>query len=149
MDLVDALHRDAPGGEILGRARRRQQAEAQRRQFLAGLDHRLLVLVLDRDEDRAGDRQAEARAELGFGEGAGEAEIQPHDLAGRFHLRPQDDVDAGEAGEGKDRFLDGGVAMVASTRPKSASRSPAATRAAILAMGTPVALATKGTVWLA
>ena len=29
----------------------------------------------------------------------------PHDLAGRFHLWPESDVDPGEADEGKDRFF--------------------------------------------
>ena len=31
--------------------------------------------------------------------------VEAHDLAGRAHLRPEDDVDAGEAREREDRFL--------------------------------------------
>ena len=79
--------------------------------FRQGSTIAALSLSLTETKTVPASRQAQAGAELRLGEGAGEAEIEPHDLAGRFHLRPQDDVDAGEAGEGEDRFLDRGVAM--------------------------------------
>ncbi len=106
-----------------------------------------LVAVLDRDEDRALLRQLDAGAELRLGEGAAEIAIEAHHLAGRFHLRPQDDIDAGEAGEGEHRLLDRHMRDGACRlKAKPASLSPAISRAAILAIGTPVALATNGTV---
>ncbi len=51
-------------------------------------------------------RQLVAGAELRLGEGAAEIAVEAHHLAGRFHLRPEDDVDAGEAGEREHRLLD-------------------------------------------
>ena len=93
-------------------------------------------------------RQLHAGAELGLGEGALEAGIEAHDLAGGFHLRAQDRVDVGEAGEREHRLLhrdmrrDRLVVEAGSRR----SLAPAMTRAPILATGTPVALATNGTV---
>ena len=87
------------------------------------------------------------RAELALGEGRLEGAIEADDLAGRAHFRPQHRVDAGEAREGKHRFLDADVAEFAPRlKSKVASRSPAMTRAAILAIGLPTTLATKGTV---
>ena len=43
--------------------------------------------------------------ELRFGEGALEAGVEAHHLAGGFHLRAQDGVDVGEAGEREHRLL--------------------------------------------
>ena len=66
-------------------------------------------------------RQVHAGAELRLGEGAREAGVDAHDLAGGFHLRPEDRVHTGEAGEGEDRFLDRDVgAMASSSSLKSA-----------------------------
>src|SRR3546814_9619690 len=39
--------------------------------------------------------------------------VDAHDLAGRAHLRPKHRIDAGETGEGKNRFLYGDMAKVA------------------------------------
>ena len=52
------------------------------------------------------ERQVGAAAELRLGEGAAEIGVEPHHLAGRFHLRPEDQIDAGEAGEREHRLLD-------------------------------------------
>ena len=127
----------------------RDQREAHLDQPAAGLDQRRLVLVAHRDEDAALERQVGAAAELRLGEGAAEIDVEPHHLAGRFHLRPEDQIDAGEAGEREHRLLDRDMppaARAALERRSRASFSPAMTRAAILAIGTPVALATNGTV---
>ncbi len=43
----------------------------------------------------------------------GESPVEAHDLAGRAHLRSEQRVDAGEAGEGEDSFLDRDVAGIA------------------------------------
>src|SRR5262249_32228413 len=51
--------------------------------------------------------QPRAAADLALGEGGGKRVVEPHDLAGRAHLRPQHRVDAGEAGEREHRLLDG------------------------------------------
>src|SRR3546814_9411780 len=42
-----------------------------------------------------------------------EIAVDAHDLAGRAHLRPKHRIDAGETGEGKNRFLYGDMAKVA------------------------------------
>ena len=83
-----------------------------------------------------------------FGEGALEAGIEAHHLAGGFHFRTEDGVDVGEAGEREHRLLHRDVRRDRSDRPAGspASLAPAMTRAPILATGTPVALATNGTV---
>ena len=85
--LVDAADGQALRGQIGGGARGRHQLEAHLDQPPAGSHHGRLVLVLDRDEDRAAARQDDAGAELRLGEGPGEVVVDAHDLAGRFHLR--------------------------------------------------------------
>ena len=44
--------------------------------------------------------------QLGLGKGLAEVSVDPHDLTGRFHLRPEQGIDAGEFDKGEDRFLD-------------------------------------------
>ena len=75
-----------------------------------------------------------------------------HHLAGAAHLRAEHRVLAGELGEREDRFLDevAGGPPARSVRPELlAALRPTITLAAMPASGTPVALATKGTVRLA
>ena len=148
--LVDDGDRQPRFAELAAGAARRDQLEAPFRQLPAGLDQRRLVLIAHRDEDRARERQVGAGAELRLGEGAAEIAVEPHDLAGRFHLGAEDQIDAGEAGEREHRLLDRDMRRLPARRlpldEQSASFSPAITRAAILAIGTPVALATNGTV---
>src|SRR5205814_8880658 len=84
----------APGGELAAR-----------------LDQRRLVAIAHRDENAALERQVGAAAELRLGEGAAEIAVEPHDLAGRFHLRPEDQIDAGETGEREYRLLDRDMAV--------------------------------------
>ena len=77
----------------------------------------------------------------------GERAVEAHDLAGRLHLRAEHGVDAGEAGEREHRLLD--PDMVEAWRLQARSLraiSPAMMRAAILATGMPMTLATNGTV---
>ena len=73
--------------------------------FLHGRQDARLVGILDRDEDGAGEGHAHAGAELALGEGHVVGLVEAHDLAGRAHLGAQENVDAGEAVEGKNRFL--------------------------------------------
>ena len=100
-------------------------------------------------------RQHGAGRELGLGERQAEGRVDAHHLAGRAHLRAERGVDLGEAVERQHRLLDRDVAAgrpAARSRPSSrssASVAPSITRAATLASGTPVALATNGTVRLA
>jgi hypothetical protein len=42
--------------------------------------------------------------------------VEADDLAGRAHLRAEQDIDAGEAGEREDRFLDGDMVELARIR---------------------------------
>ena len=64
-----------------------------------------------------------------------------------FISGPSTRVDVGEAREGEDRLLDRDVVRAAARSGRSsASVAPAMTFAAILAIGMPIALATKGTV---
>ncbi len=72
-------------------------------------EHARLVGVLDRDEDGAGHRHAHAGAELALGEGHVVVAVEPHDFAGRAHFGPKQNIDAGEAVEGENRFLDSDV----------------------------------------
>src|SRR3546814_4718248 len=48
-----------------------------------------------------------------LGERRREIAVDAHDLAGRAHLQPKHRIDAGETGEGKNRFLYGDMAKVA------------------------------------
>ena len=109
---------------------------------------RRLVGVGDREEHRARLRQPRARRGLRLRERGREVGGDPHHLARRAHLRPEQRVGAGEAVERQHRLLDRDVvgAIGSSGRPMSASRSPSITRQAIFASGTPVAFETNGTV---
>src|SRR3546814_15507883 len=57
-------------------------------------------------EHRAALGQDGPRAQLRLGEGGGEIAVDAHDFAGALHFRREDRIDAGEAGEGEDGFLD-------------------------------------------
>ena len=94
-----------------------------------------LVGIPDRDEHRARARQIGAAADLALGEGDLEGSVDAHHLAGRFHLRAQHGVDAGEAREREHRFLDRAVLNARRPSLKLARLSPAMMRAAILATG--------------
>ena len=78
----------------------------------------------------------------------GKSRGDPHHLAGRAHLGPEQRVGAGEAVERQHRLLDADVAARRSARagPRSAIRSPSMIRQASLASGRPIALETNGTV---
>ena len=96
---------------------------------------------------------------LALGEGQAEGDVDAHDLTGRSHLGPEQRVHAGEAVEGQHRLLDADMvehrhppdgvgreeALLAQVRQRLAHHH----REATMASGTPVALATNGTVRLA
>ena len=110
-----------------------------------------LVPVGQRQEHRAALGQPVAGRQLALDEGQADGEVDAHDLARRAHLGPEHGVGLGEAAERQHRLLDGDVVAHhrGTSRPSSrssASVEPAITRAATLASGTPVALATNGTV---
>ncbi len=97
---------------------------------------------------RSASGQHDARAQLRFREGTFEAVVQAHHLAGGFHFRAQNGVHTREPRKREHRFLHRHVRRdrgVVELEIEAAGR-PAMTSAPILATGTPVALATNGTV---
>ena len=69
--------------------------------------HRRLVVVIHRDEDRALEGQAALRRDLRLGKRHPEAVRQPHRLPGGPHFRPQHGIHAGQLREGEDRLFHG------------------------------------------
>jgi len=101
--------------------------------------------TLIRQQPERGRTTPEADCDLGVGlaEGAPGA----HDLAGGFHFGTKDRIGLGELQEREHGFLDRIILWYAlGSTPRSRSLPPVMTRAAILAIGTPVAFDTKGTV---
>ena len=106
-----------------------------------------LVGILDRDEHGSDQRHAHAGAQLALGEGHVVGHVEAHHLAGRAHFGTEQHVHAGEAVEGENGFLYSNMAELLLLQLEAGQRlSPAMTRAAILATGRPITLATKGTV---
>ena len=91
----------------------RQNLEADIDQHADRRQDARLVVIADGDEDGALARQFDAGAELRLGEGQREIRVEADDFAGRAHFRAEQRVDAGEAGEREDRFLDGDVLQLA------------------------------------
>ncbi len=113
LHLVDLLGVDALfSKETLGAAGC-QYPEAALDQNTDCGQYAVLVVVAHRDEDGAGARQVDAGAELALGEGECEIGVEADDFAGRAHFRSEQNVDAGEAGERENGFLDGDVLQVA------------------------------------
>ena len=88
-----------------GSPARRHQLESQLLQPLGDEHDRAFVAILHADKHHALARQALARRQLGFQKRPPEILIDPHHLAGRAHLRTQDDIHAGEAGEREHGFF--------------------------------------------
>ena len=114
-------------------------------------DPQRLVPVGQGHEHGALGRQPGARRQLALGEGQAERAVDAHHLAGGAHLGAEQGVGVGEAAEGQDRLLDRQVPAGAGGRSSPSARSsasvaPTIKRAAALTRGTPVALATNGTV---
>ena len=80
-------------------------AEAQINELPDGRQYALLVGILDRDEDSPGEGHAHSGTQLALGKGNVVAFVDAHYLARRAHLGTQENVDAGEPVEGKNRFL--------------------------------------------
>src|ERR1700736_2051090 len=104
--LVDARHRKPLIGQDPSRTVGRNQCEPHLDELPAGLDQGPLVLVAHRNENMTLKRQTGAAAELRLREGPPEIAIEPHDFAGRFHLRTEDQVYPREAGKREDCLLD-------------------------------------------
>ena len=109
---------------------------------------RRLVAVGDGDEHGAGGRQLRAGGGLRLRERGREVARDPHHLAGRAHLGPEQRVGAGEAVERQHRLLDAHVAVASGPRAGRGRRSArrASTRQASFASGSPIAFETNGTV---
>src|SRR5207247_3444983 len=124
-DLVDRLAGHALPRQELRRARRRDEGEAHLRQSFGDREQRALVPVLHGEKDLARGGERRPRGELRLDVGLAEVAVDPHDLAGGLHLRPEHGVHAGELDEGEDRLLDGDVldlpllreAQIAARRP--------------------------------
>ncbi len=105
-DLVHRLDRDALLFQIAGGAAGRDDGEAQPCQLLYRRQDNRLVAVLDGYEGGATLGENGAGADLRFGEGGRKIAVDAHDFAGAFHFGREDRIDAGETGEGENRFLD-------------------------------------------
>ena len=108
-DLRHRVHRDTVAREELRRPGRRVDREAEVGEAADRQHDRALVAVADADEQVARARQPRVRRLFRLRERHAERTIDPHHLAGRFHLRSEQRVDAGEPAEGQDGFLDGDV----------------------------------------
>src|SRR5262249_55102850 len=103
--LVDLGRLDALFREVTLGSRGCDRLETEGCQQLDRREDARLVGILHGDEDGSIAWQASTAADLAFCEGDLEGPIDSHDLAGRFHLRTEHGVDAGETREGENRFL--------------------------------------------
>ena len=72
----------------------------------------VLLTVGHADENPPACGKDRSGGNLALGKGDREPLADAHDLAGRFHLRAEDDIDSGELHEREDRLLDGNVAGI-------------------------------------
>ena len=77
--------------------------------FLRYLRDAYFILIAHANEHLAAARQAHATAQLGFGEGEAESNIDAHDFAGGLHFGTKQRVDARKFVERKNRFFDGNM----------------------------------------
>ncbi len=103
--LVDCRHLDPVLGKNLRRAACGEQAKTQFQQFAPDLYRRVLVAVPHADERLARLGQLHPGGKLRLDEGLAEGLAHAHDLAGGFHLRPENGIDAGEFDEREYRLL--------------------------------------------
>jgi hypothetical protein len=76
--LVHRLDRDARGGEVCGRATRRQQAEAEAGEPPGGGGRAVPIFRPHADEGRSRKRQHRAGGDFGLGKRAAERVADPH-----------------------------------------------------------------------
>src|SRR5689334_19090658 len=95
--LVDLGRLDALFRQVTLGSGRSDGLETERSQQFDRWQDARLVGVLDRNEDGAAAGQAGATADLTLGESDFKRTVDAHDLTGRFHLRSEHSVDAGEA----------------------------------------------------
>ena len=129
------------------RAARGEDRVAEAVQPLTEDGGRRLVGVADRYEDGALDGQARPRRRLALGEGHRRSRGDRHDLARRPHLRPQHGRQRREIAGRAHRLFDADVVgHRLCGEAELGQRGPASSWRRSLAIGTPVALLTKGTV---
>ena len=103
--LEDPSARHAPRPEVLRRALRCEDVEAEFVEAPRDRHHVRLVLVVHRDRDGPLGRQPLIGRDLGLGERHPEAVRVPHDLPGGAHLRPEHRVRVGDLVEGEHGLL--------------------------------------------
>ena len=146
--LVDDFDRQPGCAQQRGGAARGDEREAHLDEAAARLDHRRLVAVAHRDEDARPAAAARRRRRAATWRRRGRNRSRgPSPRRSISSPGPRMRSTPGKRAKGNTASFTAtcGAALRRSSR-KSASRSPAITRAAILAIGTPVALATNGTV---
>ena len=94
--LKHALHDQPRTLERVGRAFRGHDLEAQMHVTPRQRDGRLLVVILHGKEDGAARGQDLAGRELRLRKSLAKVACHAHHFAGRFHLRPEDGIDARE-----------------------------------------------------
>src|SRR6185295_14151218 len=104
--LVDHLDVDPVRAQERRRPAARRHGEAEAREVARDRHDGRLVAVVDADEDGPFLRQLLAGAHHRLAERRAEVVGTAHHLAGRFHLRPEDGVDARETDEREDGALD-------------------------------------------
>ena len=103
--LEHPLGGNAAGAEVPRGALGGEDPEAEPVEPPRDRHHVGLVVIVDRDEDRARQRQRAVGGDLRLGERHPERVGDAHHLAGRAHLRAEDQVDALQLAEGEHRLL--------------------------------------------
>src|SRR5690606_960367 len=103
--VVHAADRQTGRLHALGRTCGGYDLEAQLDQLASHVRRGRLGILTHADAHSAPGRPHFAGAQLGFGEGFGEAVAHTHHLTGGLHFRPENGVDTRELGEGEYRFL--------------------------------------------
>ncbi len=106
MNLEHGLDGDAAPTQMLGRAASREQLESHFLKPSCDRGHRVLVGVVDGNEERAPGREHVVRRQLRLAECAPERVRDSHHFARRPHLGAKDRVELAEFVEREHRFLD-------------------------------------------
>ncbi len=109
--LEYSLGRNAARPEVPGGAFGSQHPETERVKPPRNRNQIGLVVVVHGDEHRAFERQGSISRDLRLCEGHSERVGDSHDLAGRAHFRPKDEIDTLQLAEGKHRLLDRDIGL--------------------------------------